>query len=70
MWLLKANVKHYVELSSAIRVDYCHRLDSKKDPVKRKDSKEMMGEHDGEHTKGPPDSKIVKEWRAKDIFDI
>lgn len=53
----------------------CHLLlewiiDSKKDPVKGKDSKEMMGEHDGEHTKGPPDSKIVKEWRAKDIFDI
>lgn len=38
--------------------------------MKGKDSKEMMGEHDGEHTKGPPDSKIVKEWRAKDIFDI
>ena len=35
MWWLKANVRSYVELSSAIREDYCHRLDLKTDGGER-----------------------------------
>lgn len=35
---LKANVRRYGELSSAIREDYCHHLDFKKDRAKGKKS--------------------------------
>lgn len=67
-----------MELSSAIREDYCRRLDSDKDRVKGKKRwaivrKTHSATESIQKKKGLVDKrvvKIVKEWRVKDILNV
>lgn len=73
MWWLKANVRSYVELSSAVREDHCHRCDSTKDRANGRDGE---GTEDSQgsvtdHKKRPCwQVKVVKWWKAEDIFNV
>lgn len=71
LWWLKANVRSYEELSSAIREDYCHCLDSEKDRVKGKRSGAMaMAREIPTESIQKKKGLVDEDLRAKDILNV